>query len=404
MQTSIFAGLQFECEEYKDLPKVEDFKTSMSTREILVPLDIIEGAGISYAPEGGHEARPSSPTMRELSLSWVTYSGRFTLTKTARWVEQFSRNAQIEKQFKYQGKKKIQDLSRHFSDYFYGFSTAYLCQTSTNATQSSGTYTLKNAYGLSTIDGSDAVSAEYISKMFKVGDYVALIRSAALVTNAIGVVSAVSASTPSITVTWAGSVDADDNDYVVKANSSENTTIVGTDYNGGLIGLLDMATSTSVHGLSNSTDPNWDVAVDDATGGRFTGVRLHRDRQEVNNEGGGKLNKYWISQGVQRDMLASQQAAVRFSDPFGMELDGSVKAKGLEFKDSRRTPPGYAIGYDKKSVRKLTLLPDDATAPMFEDGDKIEGRQAWAFSIDLPIQTVCLNRKNMVLHSGLTEQ
>ena len=205
-------------------------------------------------------------------------------------------------------------------------------------------------------------------------------------------------------MTWAASVDADDLDFIVKANSMENTSITGTDYNGGLIGLLDMATSASVHSLSNSSVPNWDVAVDDSSGNRFTGVRIHKDRQEVQNFGGGTLNTYWIAQGVQRDMLALQLAALRFADPFGMELDGSVKSKGVKFHDSRRTPPGYAIGYDSKSVRKLTLLPDDPSAPMFEDGDKIEGRQAWAFSIDLPMQMVILNRKNMVLHSGLTEQ
>lgn len=399
VQSGIFQGLQFESEEYESLDQIKKFTVQMSTREILVPLDIIEGAGIGYAPEGGFEMRPSSPTVRELSLSWVTYNGRFTITKTARWVDQFSRGAQIEQQFKYQGHKKIQDMGRHFSDYFYGFSTAILCQTSTVATQSNGVYTLKNGYGLTTI-----TDAAYISRMFKVGDFVALVRSSTIVTNAIGEITAISATTPSLTITWGGSVTSANNDNIVKANSLENTTLVGTDFNGGLIGLLDMTTSTSVHSLSSATEVNWDVAVDDATGGRFTGVRIHKDRQEVDNFGGGNLNTYWIAQGVQRDMLAAQQAAVRFSDPFGMELDGSVKSKGVTFRDSRRTPPGYAIGYDSATVRKLMLLPNKPGEPIFSDGDKIEGRQAWAFSIDLPIQLVTLNRKNMVLHSGLTEQ
>lgn len=403
VQTKVQKGLEFGSDEYMNLDDLQEFEVDWSSREITVPLDINEGAGIASIQEGGYEARPSSPEVAELSLSWVLFNGRFTVTKTSHWVEERSPRALLTKQMKYQAMKKVQDLGRHFGDYFYGFSTGVLCETTTAATQSSGTYSLNDGYGQSGID-----NAAYIARMFKVGDYVALVRSGSLVTNAIGQVTAVSASTPSITVTWNGSVTSVAADQVVKANSLENETLAGgTDYNKGLVGLLDMVTSTSVHSLSSSSVANWDVAYSDTGGGRFTGVKIHRARQEIQNEGGGDLNCIYVDQGVERDMVALQQAAVRFSSPFNMEMDGSVKTKGTTIKAWKRVPPGYAFPVDRRSIRKMTLLPtpdESGNAPVWDDGEKVTDRSAYVFNIDWPVATVCLNRKNLTYFSGLTTQ
>jgi hypothetical protein len=46
-----------------------------------------------------------------------------------------------------------------------------------------------------------------------------------------------------------------------------------------------------------------------------------------------------MAQGVYRDQLSLYQAAVRYDDPFAMEMDGDVKSKGRKFFKSRRVPP-----------------------------------------------------------------
>lgn len=404
VQTKVHEGLNFMSEEWEQLEDLRKFKVDWTSREILVPLDITEGAGIASIPEGGYEARPSSPAAQSLSLSWVLFNGRFTVSKTVNWIRQRNQAAMIMDQMKYQATKKVQDLGRHFGDYFFGVSTGYLAQTSTAATQSSGTYTLKNAYGQSTIDGSDATSAAYIGNMFKVGDYVALIQSAALVTNAIGQVTAVSESTPSITVTWNGSVTSTNNDYIVKANSTENTTIAGTDYSRGLVGLLDWLVTASVHGLSSSSIADWSVATSDTTGGRLTAVRIRKHIQTIKNEGGGTVNRIYLAQGVERDLFDQERAAVRFSDPGSMNLDGSVKYGNVKFHATRRVPPGFAIPVVSKSTRRMTLLPKpDGGAPVFADGDKLVNQSAHIFSIDFPCATVCTNRRNLSYFANLTE-
>lgn len=399
VQTNLQQGFNFMNEEWEGLEDLQNFDVDWSTREILVPLDLNDGSGVASIPEGGYEAFPSSPNAEELSLTWIMFNKRFTASKTTRYIDERSRRAQIRRQLLFQGKKAIEDISRAFSDYFFGYSTAYLAQTSTVATQSSGAYTLINGYGDSTIS-----NAAFIADKFRVGDRVALIRSGGLVTNAIGIITAINKTTPTITVTWNGSVASQANDYVVKANSLENTTLTATDYNLGLVGLLDGLKSTSVHGLSSGTNDRWAPAYTDATGGRFSGIRLHRGADEISNKGGGMLDCVYIAQGVYRDLIALQQAALRFSDPFALEIDGDVKSKGRTFKKSRRVPPGYVIAGARKSLKRMTLLNKPDANFAWNDGKELQDQSGYVFSVDFPCAEVWLNRANWAYWSGLTEQ
>jgi len=400
VQGELQVGMQFMSEEYEMVDELPNINVNWSAREITVPIDIFEGAGIASIPEGGYEAIPYSPNVAEIQFTWVLFNGRFTASRTAKYIDSLNPEAELKKQLYYQGMKKLQDFGRHFSDYFYGFGTGVLAINTTSATQTSGAYTLSNAYGLSAYN----TSPSFIADKFRVNDRVALISAGALVTNAIGTITAISRSTPSITVTWNGSVTSAGTEQVVKANSLENTTIAGTDFNGGMTGLLDQTTSASVYGLSNGTAPNWQAALQDVSGGRFSGVRLHKYRDTIFNLGGGKLQTVICSQGVYRDVLALQQAALRFNDPFALEIDGDIKSKGVAFFKSRRVPPGTVFCFDRKSENRMTLLPKPSERVAWEDGFKLQDQSGFVFSLDLPIQMVCTNRQNLVLAQSLTEQ
>lgn len=401
VQTGVYQGFNFEVEEYDAVDRLNRFRANMSTREITVPLDITEGYGAASIPEDGWEAVPSSPNARELSLAWVIFSKTFSATRQSKWVDQHSRGAMIERQIKVQGVKAIQTLAGHVGDYIWMPSTGYIAQEGDGGqgANTSHTITLTNGGGYSWI-----TDAEYITRRLRVGDRVALINGGALVTNAIGTITARSLSAGTITVTWNGSVTIGSGDYIVKANSMENTTIAGTDYNRGLIGFPEAVLATSLHGLATSTEAEWASALTDTSGGRLTGIRLRKLKDEIGNWGGGKLTDMWIAQGVRRDMIALAQAAVRFSSPMSMELDGEVKEKGVTFHDSRRVPPGAAFGYDKSAVHKLLLLPSKPSEPMWDDGYKIPHRPVWVFPIEWPMQLVYSNRKKLGIFHGLTEQ
>jgi hypothetical protein len=402
VQSDLMEGFNFMAEEYELLDSVERFRVDWSVREILVPIDLNFGYGVASIPEGGYEAMPSSPSVEELSLDWILLNKRFTATLTAQYIDQRNAEAMVRRQILFQGKKAIEAIGDRFSNLFYGLSdgVSALCSAAQGA-NTSHTITLIDGYGQSDID-----NAGYLARMFQVGDRVALINTGALVTNAIGTITAKSAATPSITVTWNGSVTITANDEIVLANSQENTSLSGTDYNRGLVGLLEVTTAASVHGLATATNAQWDVAYSDSAAGRWHTVDLLNGQDAIADFGGGSLNTLVMARGVYRDVVDNQLSNLRFTDAFQLEVDGEAKVRSTTIFRSKRVPNGYVFGFDKASYRKLTLLPKPVQGgtPVWGDGQKIVDRSARVFSIDFPVALVCLNRANFALWSGKTEQ
>jgi hypothetical protein len=402
IQADLMEGFNFMAEEYELLDSVERFRVDWSVREILVPLDLNFGYGVASIPEGGYEAMPSSPTVEEISLDWILLNKRFTATLTAQYIDQKNSEAMIRRQILFQGKKAIEAIGDRFSDMFYGLSDGVtaLVNTSQGSATSHTAILLDDGYGQADID-----NGAFIARKFQVGDRVALIQGGSLVTNAIGTVTAV-ATTPSIDVTWIGAVVVTANDEVVLANSQENTTLAGTDYNRALVGLLEVTTAASVHGLASATNANWDVAYSDSTTARYHTVDLLNGQDAIADNGGGVLNTLIMARGVYRDIVDNQLSNLRFSDSFSLELDGEATVRDTTLFRSKRVPGGYVFGFDKSSYRKLTLLPKptQGSAPVWGDGQKIVDRSARVFSIDFPVALVCLNRANFALWSSKTEQ
>jgi hypothetical protein len=401
MQGGLLMGMKTMSEEWDLFDEIPDYDVTVSAREMTTPIRLHKAGRSSYIPEGGLEKNPVTPPLEELTLTWANLNERWMTTLTARYLDSKSQAGQVIRQLRYQALTALEAISNTVSWGFYGFSTGVACQTSTNATQASGTYTLANGFGISGLG-----TAAYLASMFTVYDRVALIRAGALVANAIGQITAVDTTNGTITVTWLGSVDSDANDNIVFANSVENTTIAGTDYNLAPVGLLDASTSTSVHGLSGSSLPYWNPALTSAVAGRFSGLKLRKARQAIQNRGGAKADLVIWSQGVENDTIEAEKASARFASTFGMEMDGSVKAKGITFFTSPKVPPGYAWVLDKsETMGKYTLLPKpDSGTPPWTDGDKMENRNALQFSIDFPYAYIWKNRSAMAMYSGQTEQ
>jgi hypothetical protein len=399
MQMGMLKGFQNMSEEWDLFDEIPDYDIKLSAREMTVPIDL-NGAGRSaYIPEGGLEKNPVTPNLEELTLTWANLNERWLTTLTAKYLDNKAQAGMVIRQLRLQAMKALEAISNSVSWDFYGFSTGYATQTTTVATQASGTYTLANAFGISALGG-----AAYLASMYTVYDRVALIRAGALVANAIGQITAVDTTNGTITVTWNGSVTSASGDNIVFANSVENTTIAGTDYNLKPVGLLDAMTSSSVHGLAN-TVTNWNPALTSATAGRFSGLKIRKARQAIGNTGNGKADLVIWSQGVENDTIEAERALSRFDSTFGMELDGSVKAKGITFFSSRKVPPGYAFILDKSAMGKYTLLPKpDAGVPAWNDGDKMENRNALQFSVDFPYAYIWRSRRMLAYYSSQSEQ
>lgn len=405
IQGPLAVGFNSKCEEWGWMRDLEDYTVNHSAREVIFPVDITPETAGAAIPEGGKQANPITTAPQEATLTFTQLNKRFTVTHLAQYLDKYAPSSQIEKQMKYEGKKLLEGLCNYAGRQFYGFSTGIIFENATDATATSGTaYTIRDGYDVDAID-----TAAFLAGFVQIGDRVGLLDAGSLVSNGIGTITAKSASTPSITVTWIGSVDADVGDDFVFANSVENTTIAGTDYNRWLVGLLDGTTSTSVHSLSGSTYPLW-TSYQDTSGGRFDLAKLRAGQYAIQNNGGGKLNRLIVANGVLTDMTIQEKSAVRWSDAMSMEFDGAVKVKGTQINTSRKVPPGYAFGLDdRKAVKRWNLTPMvNQDGSIDEDGpysymDHIPDTSADVFSLDQVLALAWQNRSCAAVWSALIE-
>lgn len=395
--SDVSTGFNFTAEEVLDLiEKVPTDGTPWSAREVLNPIDLNEGYGIASISEGDYDSTPSAVNLEETTVDVVQFNGRFNASKLAKYGDKGSVN-QLEKQLFLMASKKVQAMNAHIADYFYGYPTAVLATTNTDVSGTTGTLTLAAGYD------STITDANFICRKFKVGDVVALVAagSDALVdANAIGTITAVTPATPSIAVTFIGSVSSYTTDgiRIVKANSM-NQVIGGTDLNKGYVGVLAGLKTASVHSLTHT---NWTTAYSNTSGGRFSSIKLRRMKDEIQNYGDGKLNMVIMDQAVYRDAVDLQLSALRFNDPSVLSIDGDIDAKGVKIFTSRRALPGYAIGLDRTCMKRwmLTDKPDENVS--WSDGKEYIDQNAFVFGMDVVSAILWKNRKKTAYYSGLT--
>lgn len=396
------AALNFDCEELELLDTIGDVNVDWSTYKTIMPVDIYEGYGAGAVAEGGYKTIASSQSVLRAEIDVQHYNAAFTQSELAQWANAGLSN-QVKPQLALQGAQKLNVLKRHLADYIHGTSVGTLALTDTDiSSATSATLTLKAGYGNTGItDGT------FITNLFRVGDRIVLVDGSSLVANSFGTITAITPATPSITVTFDGSVTVSNNDLkVIKANSKDATTLAaGSDYNRGIVGFQDAWFSTTVHALSSGTYANWSVASSSSSGGRFNGVKLRTMRDAIRNYAPSmyKPDVLMIDQGVERDAIAYERVALRFADSMDMEIDGSIRAKGTTIFDSRRVPPGYAAIFAKKSVGKIMLTPMPGQ-PGAGDAEKLEERSSLRFDLDVVLGTVVKCRKAHAVQTGLTTQ
>lgn len=401
VQAGVVVSANFGVEEWNMMENLKEFNVDWSARSIEFQLDIRDDTNVASIPEGGKEARPASPTVVDANFTWILLNKRFTISLTAQYIAQRMPRAMIENQLRYQSKKAVQALRRKNGDNFYGFSTGVVAKIGADTTGPE--YDVKDLYGQAGLGGT--ADDRQVTDLFRVGEYVWILNPTgpALRGTQAEKVTAIDSTNQKITLENSPAGVAT-NDLVVFANNLENTTLAnGTEHNRQLVGLLDQLTSTSVHGVSGATEANWNAGYTNTSAGRFTGIKLRKMKQGINNNGGGQLTDVIWSNGVENDVVSQLQAGLRFTDAFSMEMDGRPKSKGIKFHTTRRVPDGYVFGFDRNnSIKKGTLLPEPGNQA-FGDGDKLQDDSGLIFSLDYPCFLVTQNRGNMAYESNKTE-
>lgn len=408
VQAGVYKAAQYGVEEASWIKQLEKYDAPISLREITHELDLIQATGAAFIPEGGKEARPSSPTAVTATVVPLLVNKRFTVSKTMSMIlKRQGMRGLLESQFKWQGRKAVEALRAKQGETFYGFSTGTVALVSSVSTDD---IVLKDLYGVSGLGSTShnrRVVDQFVADTGNNADWIAVLNPTGPALRAGGIVkiTAKARATNTITCGASGITSPTANDLIVYANNVENTTLAGgTERNLNPVGLLDGLTSTSVHGVSATTNPSWAAALNDSAGGRFTGIKLMKGKDAIQNAGGGTARLVIWAQGVKNDVVAQLQAGLRFSDAYAMEMDGTPKSKGIEFKTSRRVPDGYVFMLDpENSVRRLMLTPDVET-PGMEEGDKLQDDSGSVFSSDFLYALCWTARANAAVFSGLTQQ
>lgn len=376
VQGDVLFLFQKQSPEYQFAKSLDDKGLGMSAREVSQPAQLEERGGGAFIEEFGYEAEARSVAPRELTYTFAQYNDRIALSTFARLQNQGDKKAALNQQVQFQVNQMAQGFGRRFAQTFWGLSTGQICLTSTNATSASQTLVLYDVFGQTE---SSADNAAYLARQFCIGDRIALAESggAALVTNGFGTITAITPATPSIAVTMVGSCDVDATDEIYFAQSVRNDTasLASCDINKWPTGIVGAVETTTVHGLSGSTVPEWAAAGNNSDGGRLNGTRIMLAQDTIQNKGG---NGPWVllhSQGVKRDIFNQQVAAVRFQDPMNMRLDGAVKVgEGITPFVSKWNPPGRAVLMPKGALSKwfLNPMPNPETGERPDFGDQTQ--------------------------------
>lgn len=405
IQGKVAEGAQFFSEEwgwYDDYP-IEAIDWSL--RETTIPIDLTEEIGVAFIPEGGKLAKPSSVNMTDLTVPLAQMNARFTASKLAKYAARGQSN-QVEDQLKRQAAKKVQAMARKFSIHTHGTSVGTLALTDTNIANaaSQDDVALYDGFGVSTID-----NAAYLAGLFRVNERIAVIDGSPAATAAndtFGYVDTVDATNGDINITYDTSPVANTNNglKIVGAASIGGTTNAHTDYNKAINGWADFVTASTLHGIATSSYAAWAANTTSSTG-RITPDLIQKAEDVIGNTGGGKVNALMASQGVRRDIVKQEYQLVRRSSADAMEMDGSVKFGGIPIKTSRFVPPQTFRAYDKRSIRKIALLPkpEKSGGLSWSDGKELIDDDGFVFEVNMVVGLFCTNRGNLYEFTGCTE-
>ncbi len=405
--TDVQVALKRVTEEYNWLDEYPDEMIEASGNEMRLVLDVNLAYGGSFIPDAGYEdmGATAAPTHGTLAIS--QFNKRFYYTGLAKALDSRARAGMIQRQTQYQAIKAIEILGNKIGVSSYGFTTGTVAVV--KDTESSSTthtsVTIYRGFGSTLVSGTPTTATNtYMNVLFRVGEGIALIRSGSIVEFGTITASPGTAGVGTINFTTNGTCTPTAGDLIVYANSVTGATLSETDQNRWQPGWLDILTSSSLHGLATSSAQNWQAGYANVSGGRMAWSTQEAMANGLWNKGGVKMNKAIYSQGVRRDILAGERAAIRW-DSSNFDWDADFGTKGFKYMTSQLVPPGFFIGWNDQCIGRkyLSDKPDYDAGPGIFSIDKVQDRSAWASSFDFFFIRACNNRAGTGYASSLTE-
>ena len=406
--TDVKVALKRKTEEYDWFDDFPDERIIPSGNEMRIVLDVAYQTGGAMIPDGGYEDSVSTVAPAHGTFTFVQMNKRYSFTTLQKGFGSRGRAGYIQEQTLYSSIKAVERIARLIGIQTYGISTATVAVVgTTNGPASVMTgLVLKNAFGSTLVPGTAAADKLYITNLFRPGDLVAIIHSAAILEFGTVVASPAAAGTAgAIDVTWNSSITATANDLIVYAAAVTGATLNETDQNRWPVGMIDGLTSSSVHGLASTSQANWAAGYTNTAGGRMAYATQEAMINGLWNNGGVKMNRVIYSQGVRRDIIAGERAAMRYDNSSDFDWDGEIGTKGIKYMTSVLAPTGMFIGWNDECIAKKVLSdkPDYEGGPNIFSLDKVQDKGAIAASYDFIYARVWTNRAGCGYASSLTE-
>lgn len=407
--TDVKVALKRKTEEYDWFDDFPDERIIPSGNEMRIVLDVAYQTGGAMIPDGGYEDSVSTVAPAHGTFTFVQMNKRYSFTTLQKAFGARGRAGYIQEQTLYSSIKAVERMARLIGFQTHGISTGTVCtvKTTTGPASTMTNLPIQNAYGSSTfVAGGTSASNTYLTNLFKPGDLVAIIHSAAILEFGSVVASpAASGNAGQIDVTWNSSITATSGDIILFAAAVTDSTLNGTDQNRWPVGFADGLTSASVHGLATTSQQNWQAGYTNTAGGRMSYAAQEAMINGLWNNGGVKMNRVAYSQGVRRDIIAGERAAKRY-DSSDFDWDGEIGTKGIKYMTSVLCMTGSFIGWNDECISKKVLSdkPDYEGGPQIFSLDKVQDKGAIAASYDFIYAKVWTNRAGTGYASGLTEQ
>jgi len=407
--TQVKTAVKLVTEEMKWFRSYPKEQIEVSANENRVPLILNQPLFPANIAEGGNERIMATPVPQHGTFLPVQMNVRYGFSGLAQALTARARGAMIQDQIEYQANMAGYSIGRGIGLSTYGQSTGTVAvvKTTGSASATQNGIAIKNAYGSATFvpGGDGTVQDTYLSSLFRVGDHIALIRSAAIVEFASVVASPSAASGVGfIDALFTSSITPTVGDLIVFANADGDNTITGTDVNNWAIGFTEILVASSLLGLATSSAANWAAGSTSTTVQRMSFIVKEKMINDCWNAGGVQINKFIVAQGVRRDAIMGQLGGRRY-DGSDTDIEGDLNAgKGQSYFTSQLALPGTLIGWYDKAVSKIELsdLPDDGASKSIFKLDKVQGKSQVAASYDYFYQRIPSSRAATGYATGLT--
>lgn len=402
-------GIALLTDEWKELLRLTNFE-QLSPRSMTWPVELVNGGGMAWTSNGGSTSRATSNRPVEATDTWKHLTGRFEIgfdELNAENSAKFSQS-QIEKQMRYQAADKLRSFRRAIAVGFYGYPDAVLFEATGAGVVDNGaslTIPIANLYGHASLAIPNV--RDYVTKNKDYGAFVDQTTGAIVCE---GLVSNINESTPSITIdtTVAAAAITAGLGFVLYNQVQNDGT---TDLDQGINGLLHIGLSTIVHGLDESTNPDWVPGVrDTATGAALTGTQLFKDFSAIEKRSDYAPTFCWTTDGVIAAAGGAQLDQRRYgADEDTMRLGfKKLNVMGVIAEGRPYCPAGFAFMGNPKALRKLS--PDEAgPKDVVDTGDKAGGFKQYENTLGfykdqvMRAQLTCVSRLAFGIRGGITE-